>query len=374
MKNFFLLQTLGEKNLKGKLNRKGEMLETLEKAYQEYKEYEQKKLEELEKFFQNRNKIKEKYLFDIKKVSDLKVDIPVSICGVDSSYKNKKLILSDVIYMAVGVAYYYGKKSSGSLATKSFVAVDKDDLLGLESDSIFAWEVENFENEFLLKGIGALLEAELITENAGLSQYVFVDGSLFNLIIGITRAMYISKKFNEYKICKWILEKSEILLEKFAYIMGFGKIIAFPKRASSPIELSNLIAERMGKTISYRDYELVYGLFDKGEYIKVPVDIKRLNIFVSRFDVLAKSIISPRIAKDIKEKLLNVSLYYLKGLGGGVYRTEFFGGEELPVEYIYPQTINSSNEVEILKICDEHAKFLLNNLLDMEVLIDEYRE
>lgn len=44
MKNFFLLQTLGEKNLKGKLNRKGEMLETLEKAYQGYKEYEQKNL------------------------------------------------------------------------------------------------------------------------------------------------------------------------------------------------------------------------------------------------------------------------------------------------------------------------------------------
>lgn len=335
------------------------MFENLEEIYKKRQKIEEDRLTRLETLYRNRDKIRERFFKGmIGRKEDRQSYYNFSVAGVDSAYTMVKRKHGGVDYFWAGVGYNQ---------YDFYYASDID-----VPEGFFEYAETELDSNFLLSGMGSLIELRIASRLGRYVKYVFLDGSLFTALLNIFRAYNLSVKLKEEgratSLVDDILERYREVHDELIVLLEAGSLYAFPKRASRN-ELVQYVSRIYRKPLSYRDAEFVDILLEPGEYINITsmVDRGALKEFLSSY---SRNLLSEKL----REILENVSIFYVKGEGGGVIRVESFSSTRLPVELIYSQNITNSNELQVIIEADRLAKEMLKLFLLSEPdLFGNYR-
>lgn len=280
-----------------------------------------------------------------------------SVVGVDSAYKLHKDLLGKVDYCVVGVA------NKITNTAKEHVVVP---IYEPEEVSFVIYEEDLFEEELLLKALGAVAEVNLLHQCLSEVQWLILDGSLFSTLLRFKMGLEVALKRGERKalfgIYKKVKEKYIYpCLKKLDVVLQSRKLIAVPKRTSST-EICQYVKQTGFWDVSeYNDYELVSVLLERGEYLDCSFFVEQERI-EGIFTGLAK--LGFELSGEAKKILKECQIFYVKGFDGVVHRVEFFGESTFfPVNLIYLQSLTGTSELQIIQHADSLAKFYLNQIV-----------
>lgn len=273
-----------------------------------------------------------KFALDMGKLPSSK-SVDKTVAGVDSAFSISRRILSN-FYVSLPVAV-----KISSLGSSRY-------------DYTYA-EYDIYYLDTVISSISLSTELIMAKELLNECDYVFMDGSVSTFLITMISGIETARKHSQESIVsKYALEIYEISKNFICDVIESGRVIFVPKMSQK-----RLLAGALSAFEKYQisDYILLRYLLDKGEYIKLK---------------------SPEYGKFIMDDIAsflndavnnNLSVYYVKGSDGYVFKFETFG--ELPKDIV--RNFAFGKEFYLTLRADREAKELISIILHQENIYDE---